>query len=140
MTLPCTPRLPRRLALLAATLATLAPTLRAHSATPNQEGQAMTSTPPKVPNKIPRPPQSTLDLQENADHLRLMLSVAYTGQADRDVAALLAVQLQALAKLARIGLAHGSDPELRALAQRVADSAEANHQAVQAWKQRQPKE
>lgn len=98
------------------------------------------TTPPKVPNKVPRPPQSTLDLQENADHLRLQLSVAYTGQADRDVAALLVVQLQALAKLARIGLTHGTDPALRALVQRVADAAEADNQAVLAWKQRQPKE
>lgn len=89
--------------------------------------------------KIPRPPQSTLDLKTQADHLRLKLSLAFTGQADRDVAAVLAVQLEALAELARIGQTHASDAALRALVQRVQASSSVNDQQLRALKQRLPK-
>ncbi|MBQ0931878.1 hypothetical protein KAK07_04750 [Ideonella sp. 4Y16] len=98
----------------------------------------MTST-PKTPNKIPRPPQSTLDLKTQADHLRLKLSVAFTGQADRDVAAVMAVQLEALAELARIGQTHATDAELKALVQRVQQSSSTDEQQLRALKQRLPK-
>ena len=43
-------------------------------------------------NKVPQPPQSTLDLQDHVSSLRLKTSIGYTGDADKDFAALLAVQ------------------------------------------------
>ncbi|MFY9479875.1 MAG: hypothetical protein WAQ08_19735 [Aquabacterium sp.] len=88
------------------------------------------------PHKIPQPPQSTLDLQDHVSSLRLKASIGYTGDADKDFAALLAVQRGTLVSLARIELAHGTDAELRAVAQRVVDAAPAQEAALKAWRAR----
>lgn len=88
------------------------------------------------PNKIPQPPQSTLDLRDHVCSLRLSSSIGYTGDADKDVASLLAVQYDALLKLARIGLSHGTDAELRARAQWIVDEATAQEAMVKAWQAR----
>lgn len=90
------------------------------------------------PNKIPQPPQSTLDLQRHVQRLSLSTSIGYTGDADKDFASLLAVQREALLELARIGLAHATDAELRAMAQRIVDAAPAEEAALKAWQARHP--
>ncbi|MBQ0931875.1 hypothetical protein [Ideonella alba] len=87
----------------------------------------------KGPGKRPEPPQATLDLNTHVDQLRLQLSIAFTQDPDADVAALLAVQLAALGRLARIGLTHGRDAELRLLCQRVADACDAESTMLQGW-------
>ncbi|HIV70062.1 MAG TPA: hypothetical protein H9903_03930 [Candidatus Aquabacterium excrementipullorum] len=87
-------------------------------------------------NKVPQPPQSTLDLQDHVSSLRLKTSIGYTGDADKDFAALLAVQRGTLVSLARIELAHGTDAELRAVAQRIVDAAPAQEAALKAWRPR----
>ncbi len=86
--------------------------------------------------KIPRPPQSTLDLQRHAEGLRIMMSIAYTGNADWDVASMLLVQKKALVDLAQIELAEGKDPEMRAIAQKIIDAAPAEEAIIKAWKEK----
>ncbi|MBQ0931881.1 hypothetical protein [Ideonella alba] len=75
----------------------------------------------REPGKSPRPSDATLALEQHVIDLRFDLGLTLSGQADRDVAALLAVQQRALGRLATIALQHARDPELRALAQRIAD-------------------
>lgn len=126
-----TPVTRRRLALLATALtASLAGPRTGSATTPETASMGPQS---KGPGKRPEPPQLTLDLQTHIDGLRLQLSIAYTDQPDPDVAALLAVQLAALGRVARIGLTHATDPELRTVCQHLADACDADAKTLQGW-------
>lgn len=104
---------------------------------PSQPEGSRTMTTDSATNvKTPRPPQSTLDFREHVEALRLYLGIAYSGAADQDFASLLAVQRHALVALANIELAHGKDPELRTVAQRIVDAAPADDAALQSWQGR----
>ncbi|MDE3011068.1 MAG: hypothetical protein KGI67_09285 [Pseudomonadota bacterium] len=100
------------------------------------EGTRTMTTDKAANGKSPRPPQSTLDFREHVEALRLYLGIAYSGAADQDFASLLAVQRHALVALANIELAHGTDPELRAAAQRIVDAAPADDAALKRWQDR----
>lgn len=122
----------RRLGLLATAFTAALAGPRTGSATTPETASMGPLT--KGPGKRPEPPQSTLDLKTHIDGLRLQLSIAYTDQSDPDVAALLAVQLAALGRVARIGLAHAVDTELRSMCQRLADTCDAEGKTLQTWR------
>lgn len=86
--------------------------------------------------KVPEPPASTLALGEHVNRMSLYLSIVYTHQADRDFASLLAAQRRGLYELAQIELKHGTDPEMRAVAQRIVDAYPAEDAALQEWRRR----
>lgn len=128
-----------RRTLLAAGLGTLVPASRADTPNPARPAAAGTQESRKMAtaNKVPEPPASTLALREHVDRLMLSLSIVYSGKPDRDFAALLSAQRRGLAELARLELQHGTDPEMRALAQRIVDAHAADDAALQAWRKRQ---
>lgn len=84
--------------------------------------------------KEPAPPASTLAFGEHVGRVPLYLSVVYTHQPDRDFASLLAGHRRGLLELAQIELKHGTDPEMRAIAQRIVDGHAADDAALQAWR------
>lgn len=86
--------------------------------------------------KVPSPPESTLAYQRQARRLvQLLDSLAYTGDADRDFAALLAPLHTGLSGLAAAELAHGQDPGLREIAARLTEAAAAAERGLAAWTQ-----
>lgn len=86
--------------------------------------------------KVPEPPASTLALGEHVGRMSLYMSIVYTHQADRDFASLLAGHRKGLFELAQIELKHGTDPEMRAIAQRIVDGHTAEDAALQDWRKR----
>lgn len=125
-----------RRALIAAGLGALMPACRADAS--NRKPGSAGEEPSKMAtaNKVPEPPASTLAFREHVDKAMLGLSIVYTHQADRDFATLLSAQRRALASLAQLELKHGTDPEMRALAQRIVDAHSAEDAALQAWRKR----
>ena len=86
--------------------------------------------------KEPPPPPSTLAYGEHVGRVPLYMSIVYTHQPDRDFASLLAGHRRGLLELAQIELKYGTDPEMRAVAQRIVDSYPAEDAALQAWRTR----
>jgi uncharacterized protein (DUF305 family) len=86
--------------------------------------------------KSPPPPPSTLAFEGHVGHVPLYMSIVYTNQADRDFASLLAGHRRGLLELAQLELKFGTDPEMRATAQRIVDAAAAEDLSLQAWRKR----
>ena len=86
--------------------------------------------------KEPSPPPSTLAFGEVVGRVPLYMSIVYTHKPDRDFASLLAGQRRSTVELAQIELKHGTDPEMRAVAQRIVDAYAAEEAALQAWRKR----
>lgn len=81
-----------------------------------------------------RPPtEATLAYREAMTQLQLGINITYSGNADRDFAALLAAHAKSLEALAAIQRKHGSDPKIRNLAETVQKQAEADLEAAKAW-------
>lgn len=124
-----------RRALIAAGLGALMPASQAD--TSNRKPGSAGEESRKMASKEPEPPASTLAFREHVDRLALSLSIVYSHKPDRDFAALLSAQRRGLAQLAQLELKHGTDPEMRALAQRIVDAHAAEDAALQAWRKRQ---
>jgi hypothetical protein len=86
--------------------------------------------------KEPPPPPSTLAFGQHVGRVPLYVSIAYTNQPDRDFASLLTGHRRGLLELARLELDHGTDPEMRATAQRIVDAHAAEDAALQEWRKR----
>lgn len=86
--------------------------------------------------KVPEPPASTLAFGEHVNRMSLHMSIVYTNQADRDFASLLTGHRRGLFELAQIELKHGTDPQMRAIAQRIVDDHAAEDVLLQAWRKR----
>jgi len=86
--------------------------------------------------KEPPPPPSTLAFGEHVGRVPLYMSIVYTNQPDRDFASLLAGHRRGLLELAQIELKYGTDPEMRATAQRIVDASAADDAALQEWRKR----
>ena len=129
-------RLPRplRRAWLALGLSTLLPLGRNAAATETKKDRTMTTD--TSGRKEPAPPASTLAFGELVGRVPLYMSIVYTHQPDRDFASLLAGHRRSLLELAKIELKFGTDPEMRAIAQRLVDASAAEDAALQAWRKR----
>lgn len=124
-----------RRALIAAGLGALMPACQADAS--NRKPGSAGEEPRKMAQKEPEPPASTLAFREHVDKLMLSMSIVYSHKPDRDFAALLSAQRRGLAQLAQLELKHGTDPEMRAIAQRIVDAHAAEDAALQAWRKRQ---
>ncbi len=67
------------------------------------------------------------------DAMMANMHVALTGNPDRDFVLLMIPHHQGAIDMARVLLAHGTDPELRAMAQSIIDAQEGEIAAFQAW-------
>ena len=84
-------------------------------------------------SKPPPPTASTNAYREAGTQLQLDMGIRYTGDPDKDFAALLAAYGKGLIATARIELQHGKDPEMRRLAQKIIDANEKDDAQVKAW-------
>ena len=94
----------------------------------------MTNQPAARPGVKPPPtPQSTTDYLEASRQLQLDMAVRWTGNADKDFAALMTAYRKGAIAAARIELQHGTDPEMRRLAEQVVSASEGEIKQMQAW-------
>jgi uncharacterized protein (DUF305 family) len=114
--------------------ALLLPAGRSAAATEGKENSKMATD--TSGRKEPPPPPSTLAFGEHVGRLPLYVSVVYTHQPDRDFASLLAGQRRGLYELAQIELKYGTDPEMRAIAQRIVEAYPTEDAALTAWRKR----
>ncbi len=95
--------------------------------------QVMSQQSPPAAGK-PRPPTaSTNAYRDAATQLQRDMGIAYTGDPDKDFAALLAAYRKGEAAIARIQLQHGADPDLRRLAEQAVAASEKDQATLHAW-------
>jgi len=83
--------------------------------------------------KPPAPTASTTAYKDAATQLQLDMGIRYSGQADKDFAALLTAYHKGATAIAKIELQHGTDPELRRLAEQTVAANEKEAELLQAW-------
>ena len=64
-------------------------------------------------------PASTRDLRAANDRMHRDMAIRYTGHADRDFAAAMIPHHQGAIDMAQVQLRHGTDPEMRRLAEEI---------------------
>jgi uncharacterized protein (DUF305 family) len=64
-------------------------------------------------------PASTRELRAANDRMHRDMNIRYTGNADRDFAAAMIPHHQGAIDMARVQLRHGTDPEMRRLAEEI---------------------
>ncbi|MET0429672.1 MAG: hypothetical protein ABW026_14400 [Microvirga sp.] len=86
------------------------------------------------PSGRARPPtEATLAFREAMTQLQLGINIPYTGDADRDFAALLAAHARSMQAMAAIQRQYGADPKMRELAETARAQAERDLAAATAW-------
>ena len=78
-----------------------------------------------APAATAQEPASTREFRAANDRMHRDMSIRYSGNADRDFAAGMIPHHQGAIDMARIVLRHGSDPEMRALAETIIRAQEA---------------
>ncbi len=78
-------------------------------------------------------PASTREFRAANDRMHRDMAIAYTGNADRDFAAGMVPHHQGAIDMANIVLRHGSDPEMRALAQAIIQAQAAEIAQLRAY-------
>lgn len=116
---------PLRTALTLALFLVLVPALTAAQQDHSQHGGAMGGA--ADGNAVTRA------FQEVNARMHRDMAVALTGDADRDFAASMIPHHQGAIDMARIALEHGSDPEIRKLAQEVVQAQEVEIARLRAW-------
>ena len=88
--------------------------------------------------KEPPPTAATRGYMDAATQMHLDMNVHYTGDADKDFAAVIAAHNKGAVALARIELAHGTDPDMRKLAEAVIAGSEKDAAAISVWQAAHP--
>jgi uncharacterized protein (DUF305 family) len=85
-----------------------------------------------------REPASTREFRAANDRMHRDMAIRFTGNADRDFAAGMIPHHQGAIDMAQVVLRHGSDPEMRALAQTIIRAQEAEIATLRAFLARTP--
>ncbi len=87
-----------------------------------------------TPAGKPRTPTAASDAYKAAvTQLQREVGIPYSNDADRDFAALLGPYLKGTVALAKVELEHGTDPEMRRLAEQIIAADGKDAEAVRAW-------
>jgi uncharacterized protein (DUF305 family) len=78
-------------------------------------------------------PASTRELRAANDRMHRDMNIRYSGNADRDFAAAMIPHHQGAIEMAQIQLRHGTDPEMRRLAQEIIRTQEAEIAQLRAF-------
>ena len=78
-------------------------------------------------------PASTRELRAANDRMHRDMAIRYTGNADRDFAAAMIPHHQGAIDMARVELRHGTDPEMRRIAEEVIRAQEAEIATLRAF-------
>jgi len=78
-------------------------------------------------------PASTREFRQANDRMHRDMAIRWTGNADRDFAAAMIPHHQGAIEMARVQLRHGSDPEMRRLAQEIIRTQEAEIAELRAF-------
>ena len=78
-------------------------------------------------------PASTRELRAANDRMHREMNIRYSGNADRDFAAAMIPHHQGAIEMAQIQLRHGTDPEMRRLAEEIIRTQEAEIAQLRAF-------
>jgi uncharacterized protein (DUF305 family) len=78
-------------------------------------------------------PASTRELRAANDRMHRDMNIRYSGNADRDFAAAMIPHHQGAIEMAQIQLRHGTDPEMRRLAEEIIRAQEAEIAQLRAF-------
>ena len=97
-----------------------------------QQGHHQHSVAPG-PQRAATEPPSTRDFQAANARMHRDMDIAFSGNADRDFAAGMIPHHQGAIEMARIQLRHGTDPEMRKLAEEIIQAQEAEIARLRAF-------
>jgi uncharacterized protein (DUF305 family) len=91
-----------------------------------------------APARGAQEPASTREYRAANDRMHRDMAIRFTGNADRDFAAGMIPHHQGAIDMAQVVLRHGSDPEMRALAESIIRAQEAEIAQLRAFLARTP--
>lgn len=91
-----------------------------------------------APRAAAQEPASTREYRAANDRMHRDMAIRFTGNADRDFAAGMIPHHQGAIDMAQVVLRHGSDPEMRALAESIIRAQEAEIAQLRAFLARTP--
>jgi uncharacterized protein (DUF305 family) len=92
-----------------------------------------------APQRAAAETASTREFRAANDRMHRDMNIAFTGNADRDFAAAMIPHHQGAIDMARIQLRHGSDPEMRKLAEEIVAAQEREIAQLRAFLARAPR-